>query len=432
MFIITVKWASRLVKGEDKDLQEARGHMDKALDRLEQATRLAILSNTENLQKMNEELLQNQEHHSQVLKEQKDQLDAIEAELREMTKLVAAWQWKRDYSEAGQGRGKGMEEQLVTLRPLAQTIRSYLENVEARITEYHILKETMVPGTCTWFFAEEAWADWLETRSPFLSVVGKPGTGKGHLAAAIYDHLCSRRREGPDGEDDNCVTHFYFRGDRESLTDFNKAVASVVYQVSEQSTSACKLIHTELCCRKFGHEKVDVTEWKALLDELLAPVFDSGSKRRLFIVFDGFDELEDDDKETFVEFLAAVVDRGLRIHVCFTSQPDAIKIDGEEAKRTYLQVDMDKDRQKQLPDIKALAWDRVNGLDGLKKFSRYVKQRITEKVEEVAPSESMKWNIILLPFPFVINPVFPSLCSSLLFLTRLTRHAVCRTHAPPV
>ncbi|KAK7397706.1 hypothetical protein QQX98_012921 [Neonectria punicea] len=59
------KWASRLVKGEDGDLQEAQRQMDKALDRLEDVTRLAIW-----LQKMSEELQQNQEHHSRVLAEQ--------------------------------------------------------------------------------------------------------------------------------------------------------------------------------------------------------------------------------------------------------------------------------------------------------------------------------------------------------------------------
>ncbi|KAK7397705.1 hypothetical protein QQX98_012920 [Neonectria punicea] len=242
----------------------------------------------------------------------------------------------------------------------------------------------MVPGTCTWFFAEKD-----ETRSPFLAVNGEPGTGKGHLAAAIYDHLGSRFREGPNDKDDNCVAHFYFRDDRKSLADFDNAIASVVYQVSEQSTSAGKLIHRKLCCRRIL-EEVDVTEWKELLDELLAPLFHSGSKRQLFIVFDGFDELKEDHRESFTEFLADVADRRLRIYVCFTSQPGVTRINGEQDEPICLGVVMAK--QKQLPDIKALAWDRVNGLDGLKNFSRYVKQRITEKVEEVAPSESMKWN----------------------------------------
>ncbi|RSL71944.1 hypothetical protein CEP54_001048 [Fusarium duplospermum] len=383
------KWASRLVKGDDSDLQDAHRRMDKALDRLENATRLAILSNSENLQKMNEELRQNQEHHSRVLEEQTAQLNAIRAEFHEMAKLVAAWQRKGDNGKTGQDRGKGPEGQVATARPLAQVILSYFKNVEARITEYHILKETMVPGTCSWFFAEKAWVDWLssqqdETRSQVLSVIGGPGTGKGHLAAAIYDHLHSRFRGGPDGNDDNCVAHFYFRGGRESLPDLNDAVASVVYQVCEQSTSACGIIYRNLCCRKFGHDEVDVTEWKSLLDELLAPVFDSGSKRRLFIIFDHFDDLLGDDINSFIEFLDNVEDRGLRIHVCFTSQPFVTRVDGEEIEPSYLKVVMDK--QKQLPDIKALAWDRVNGLDGLKKFSRYVKQRITEKVEEVAPN----------------------------------------------
>lgn len=444
MFIIAEKWASAVLKGEDGDLKEARGHMDKALDRLREATGDAILRNTENtqeslqemnenLQKMDEELQQNQEHHSQALKEQKDQLDTIEADVSEVLKLVAAGLRKRDYGEAGQGRGKRMEEspQLAALKPMTQLIRSYLENVEARVTEYHILKETMVPGTCTWFFAEKAWADWLfiqhdETRSPFLSVTGEPGTGKGHLAAAIYDHLCSKLRGDPDGKDNNYVAHFYFRGDRKSLADFNKAVASVVYQVSEQSPGACELIHKNLCGREALSDYVDVTEWKELLDKLIAPVFDRESKRRLFLVFDGLDELEQDEMDSSAEFLTSVLDRGLRIHVCFTFRSGALKISGERA----FQVVMDK--QKQLPDIRALAWDRVNGLDGLKKFSRYVKQRIAEKVEEVAPSESMKQNRVLPPFPFVINPVFPSLCSSLPFLTHPVRHAVCRTPASPV
>uniref|UniRef100_L2FJZ9 Uncharacterized protein n=2 Tax=Colletotrichum fructicola (strain Nara gc5) TaxID=1213859 RepID=L2FJZ9_COLFN len=42
-------------------------------------------------------------------------------------------------------------------------------------------------------------------------------------------------------------------------------------------------------------------------------------------------------------------------------------------------------REKQMMDLRTIIWARINSLSALKKFSRYVQQRVADKTEEIAP-----------------------------------------------
>ncbi|KAJ0361168.1 hypothetical protein COL154_007035 [Colletotrichum chrysophilum] len=105
--------------------------------------------------------------------------------------------------------------------------------------------------------------------------------------------------------------------------------------------------------------------WQHLAIFLLKPLFEQNSKFNLFIVLDGLDEMR--DLNAFKEFLS--------IPERLEDFPKDIRL---------LQIEATKDKQRQ--DFKVLIWHRINSLGCLKKFSRYVKQRVAVAVEETSPN----------------------------------------------
>ncbi|CAM1507730.1 Fc.00g045780.m01.CDS01 [Cosmosporella sp. VM-42] len=374
------KWITNLMQGEDSDLGGARKNMDKQLSRLQNATEFAILGNTEELQIMSLELQKNQQSHTAMLVEQKELMSSIrdttENIRSDMTKLLKAFEeQKKDRSKESKGKASAAEQSKPSS---AKRIRNSLPLVEGDEHEYHILKETMVDDTCTWVFSEPQWEEWLhheDIQRPILAITGQPGTGKSHIGAAVYNRLLQHAQE--DTSKRTCATHFYFREQQQSLSSFINAVITVINQVVEQSSPLCELINTEFLKDELD---MDLWSWKDLVDGLLAPTFRQGSKNRLFILFDGIDEL--DSLPSLAEFFQIIKDKNLRIYVAFTSRPSAIPQISETTPILSIEVA----KEKQMSDLKALVWNRLNTLSALRKFGRYVKQRVADKVEEAAPN----------------------------------------------
>ncbi|KAF7563389.1 hypothetical protein G7046_g719 [Stylonectria norvegica] len=374
------KWITNLWQGEDTELGGARKGMDQKLAYLQNATEFAILGNTEELQKMTLELQRNQQSHQAMLEEQKEVMGAIrdttENIRSDMTKLLKAFdEQKKDRSREQKGKPSSTEQ---NKPPSAKRIRNMLPEVEGEDHEYHILKETMVKDTCSWVSSEPLWEEWLSQEGDsraLLAITGQPGTGKSHIGATIFDKLFKIAAE--DTTKRTCATHFYFREQHKSLSGFIYAVITIVNQVVEQSSPLCELINTEYLKDEVA---IDVWVWRDLVQHLLGSAFKKGSTSRLFVVFDGIDEL--DTLSDFTDFLKIIEEEGLRISVVFTSRPEVLPPVSEIAPVLELQVTKDK----QLQDLKALVWNRMNTLAALRRFGRYIKQRIADKVEAAAPN----------------------------------------------
>jgi hypothetical protein len=365
------------VEGQDGDLGAARQNMDRNLARLQNATEFAILGNTEELQLMTIELEKNQHSHTAMLLEQREVMHSIQdtAEIirDDMAKLLKAFDdQKRDSriksSSADQSKPAS-----------AKRIRNSIPEVEDEDHEYHILKETMVEDTCTWIFSEPNWEDWLRDREgprPLLVISGQQGTGKSHIGAAVYDCLAAIALE--DSSSRTCAAHFYCREQHPSLSTFISAISTTINQIVEQSSPLCEMVNNEFLK---DENNIDIWSWEELTRSLLVPVFQRGSKNHLFLVIDAVDEL--DMLSEFTEFLTIVQEEDLQISITCTTRPDILAV--PEA-TPILEIHVDK--QKQLSDVKALIWNRLNSLSSLRRFGRYVQQRIAGKVEEAAPSRS--------------------------------------------
>ncbi|KAH8660269.1 hypothetical protein BX600DRAFT_499475 [Xylariales sp. PMI_506] len=377
------KWIGNLLNGQDGDLSGARKGMDQRLDNLRQATEFAILGNTEENKKMTAELNENQQQHTQMLEEQKEVLNSIQEDTKvirdDLSKLLKAFSDQKHERESSSKDKNKLPAGTQNKPPSANRIRNSLPAVADETHEYLILKETMVADTCTWLFQEASWEAWLaqkDTSPTFLGIVGAPGTGKSHIAASIVDKLKAKAAE--DTTHHSCAAHFYFREQSEGLSTFLHAVVTVINQVVEQSSTLCEKIAYE-----FTRDEVtiDTYNWIDLVKKLLDPAFGEKSKNRLLILLDGVDELDAKERDAFHKFCGIIVENKLNISVVFTARTEFAT---ERQLTNFESIEVTK--EKQSSDLKAIIWHRLTTADGLRRFSRYVQQRIADKIEEVSPN----------------------------------------------
>ena len=373
-----------MVRGEDGDLGGARKKMDTSLSRLTSATEYAILGNTEELQRMNSDLQQNQDMQTKMMEDQTRMLenvmqsqDGVRSDLQNIKQLLVMFDERRKEDGSKQkGTALGQSKK----PPTFNQVRSYFEDTLNPAHEYRYVKESYIPETSTWVFDEPLWGNWLAREpgsetSSFLALLGPPGAGKSHLAAVIYDRLVGMAAK--DTANDTCVASFYFRETTKDLNELWKAVNWAVLQIADQSTVVCEKI-----CAQLQQEDlyVDNDDWKDVWTKLVQPCFTSGSKSRLYVVWDGCDELSEWDLGELWKFFALVKDTAdLNVKFICTARSTL-----EEHLRKVGAQCIQVSKEKQLPDLKALIWHHLNNDSGLRRFSKYAKQRISSTLEEKA------------------------------------------------
>lgn len=371
------KWIHNLFLGDDGELGEARSDMTRKIDRLQQATEFAILGNTDETLKMTAQLDENQRSHQEMLQEVGQAINIIHENTEnikdDMAKLLKLF--------GEQGSEKHLERPQGNKPPSANSIRNSLPVVGRDDHEYRVLKETLLPESCTWVFSEREWGKWLNMEDgtrPMLAITGHPGSGKSHLAASIHDKLEQMAREDETGN--TAVAHFYFREQEETFSYFLCGIVTVVNQIAETNYVACEKISAQRNRDDIHFQRSSL--WQGIAKHLLGAVFEKDAKLRLFIVFDGLDELR--DWPNFKTFWSNfVVAERLKVSLVVTTRPERLE-DLPESTR-IMRIEMTKEKQRQ--DLKSLIWYYINSLGHLKRFSRYVQQRISDTVEESSPSE---------------------------------------------
>ncbi|VZI19869.1 unnamed protein product, partial [Fusarium fujikuroi] len=369
------KWISNLFKGDDGELGGARANMNKNLDHLQQATEFAILGNTEETLAMASQLDENQKSHAEMLERVGHTIDTIHENTENIRGDIA----KILKLFGGQKKEKAMEKPQANKPTSSNSIRNAMPIVFNDDHEYHALKETLLPDSCSWLFSEPEWEEWLKlpdgTR-PILAVASEPGTGKSHMAAALHDKLAQRASEDETGH--TCVAHFYFREQEDAFAFLLCGVITVINRIAETNYAACEKLNAQIARDDLD---IDTKLWQNLVEHLLGAVFAPDSKFNLFIVLDGLDELR--DWANFKLFLTDYFNgKGLKISLVVTSRPEKLDDLPEGTKVTRIEAT----KKKQIQDLRALVWSEINALNNLRRFSRYVQQRIADNIEEASPN----------------------------------------------
>ncbi|KAL2847867.1 hypothetical protein BJY01DRAFT_163919 [Aspergillus pseudoustus] len=386
------KWIVNLFNGEDGELADARKKMDNAVSRLQSATEFAILGNTEELQRMNADLKQNQElqvkrmeDQSRLIERVLTRQDSVRNELSDIRKLLLVFNERKAVDLSNEG---GMNNS--RSNPSSRSrIRSVFADAGDPSCEYNEVKESLVPETCTWIFEEPEWTRWLgqvdepvEESTRILLVSGSPGIGKSHLAAASFDKLVQRAGQcQDDARSATCVAHFYFRAINGGTSKFYQAINWIAVQIAEQNASLGERISSLM---EMDSMEFDPCVWQEIWGSFIQPFFSTtGEASQLQIVLDGLDELKHrQDIREMRDFLKLVQDTpGLRVRVLCTARTAFLpKLEQLRSASTAITVT----KSKILPDLRALIWHHLNTNSRLRHMSRHTKQRVSSKLEEVS------------------------------------------------
>lgn len=385
------KWIQQIVAGDDSELSETRNKLALSLDRLRDATSLAILGNTEDLKRMNRELADNQKRHQEKLADQSrlllDIMVSNQAISNGVDVLLRALEENRRRQEV-EGTSDTILGKKKQVPISANLIRNALPHVDDDdVSEYYIVHEGLVKDPCRWVLSAPVWASWVHASKttkprPPLIITGAPGIGKTHLAVVVYDELVTSH----GNNDRTAVTHFYFREHRPSLSVFRSALYAVIKQVSQQSAYFC-----DVFCAQFNMEgnDIDAADWRQLVTKLLAPAFGEHSVAQLFVVLDGVDELEPSENGELTDFLEFIARQRLSISVVLTlrngdddNDPWSRYFHGDAGGPKFL---LPVSMGDQLPTLKMMVWSRLNSLWALRRLSRRAKQTIADRIVKISP-----------------------------------------------
>lgn len=387
-----------MIRGEDSELGDARKQMDRTLSRLQEATQLATLANTEDnlaktddLNKMMTELKQNEENQHAVLLKHVEMFTesyAMEQDMRDEQR--AMYKFIRAHSDR-HVRNNASSTAAPAPPSGSARIRSYLElGVDPQYV-YNELKESILPDTGRWLFGDEPhplWEAWLSRTGPQILIIeGDGGVGKSCLTAAVYDHLVQLI----DPEEPTSVVRFHFRESTNGLDlqsslyfgsyQVENAIKWMIVQMAEHDTKICQQINTEISRED---SELDLTDWRSNWSLLVTPLFKT--ERQLQIVLDGLDELLQDRMGLdLIKFFQFVQTQDTNLKIFCTIRPpflEMLKLKNVD----YSTIRVEKSHQ--LRHMKALIWKYFESNPNLRKFSSTTKQNISKLLEDHSPSKS--------------------------------------------
>lgn len=383
--------------------------MDTSLSRLQSATEFVLLDNSENildqqgrsLQKLSQlrgDLLRNAEKQEEIAANQKAMLedisDDVKAMMKDMKKLLSLQQTSKT----------GQHQDAILVEKLWGNVVRHFYGSPGVLTSKDLpfpdmlailanLEKSQVEGTGSWLFEHRTWLDWADwsMNSPaLLWLVGRPGIGKTYLSLSIYQQLCRLR----NSEHEVCTAYFSCRQFDRTRRHARDILRNCAIQIADQSPAirqrleamwrnysilariledddARQFIYFKE--RGFHHDSKDI-------DIFVYENFHKSSANQLFIIVDGINELQDEERERFYDSVRHVENKELRIKFVVTSDYDV------EDKVSSKTIEVSKELV--LPDLKKTLWTKINSddsaYDDLRRLSKYNKQRLARAIEKNA------------------------------------------------
>ena len=242
-----------------------------------------------------------------------------------------------------------------------------------------------IEGTFTWFRTQSVYTDFEAGKLPMLWISGPAGMGKSTLAYTVVKPLQEEFR----GDANTSVAHFFFReeGERKFPLEMLRSCAlQIAIQDSGYREEA--VAEAQAYERPKGEYLGDprlMSSGESMWELLFMARFTKKSGRRLLLVLDGLDEVEEGERNLIKRVLASVsVAEDMNIQVLFTSDPGVFDLNPEATKTKVFEMT----KELMLPDIRAIIIGRIRGLSRLRKLPQRIKNKIVARISKKADSET--------------------------------------------
>lgn len=411
-----VRWAKNLVDNGDPKLKGAYETLHKHLQRLEQATMMATLAQTietsRDVKALGSGLDQRFEQTNFLVIETKG--FARDAALNSQETLAAV----RDMGNNSEALKEFLQSNFTTLNKRLREREgagkaatkdglvdsgarksTALNEVRQRLQNCHnvnwegSLKESRrsyAPGTFEWLSSEEGFSAIVEAKIRLYWIAGEAGMGKSTLTGHIIDTL---RRE-LNYEPTASIAYYYFKESVRWGNNYTALLCACAVQVAEQDTRYREDILADLQRQR---EWADTTTFNdgdngKLEEVLLFSKFHNKSDRRLVVVLDGIEELDEYEKRHVRRLVSKIEQFGVRIQMIITSTPTGLFLEAPDAKHSRL----DLDKERIFKDIRLIVSYQIKSFSRLRKLSPKLRQRIAFKLRQKSDSQYPYYKHLLL------------------------------------
>ena len=282
---------------------------------------------------------------------------------------------------------KGPQEKLVdagSRKSIAmRTLEALLNYKLDDETDFMSIESHYIDGTYSWFRTQKAYNDFEAGKVQLLWLSGPAGMGKSTLAYTIVKAL----QDEFIGDTTTTVAHFFFSedGNRRFVSEMLRSCAlQVAIRNNSYREETVADVHIYEKRPRDRLKNPALREDHAKLWELLFQTkFTKKSGRRLVLILDGLDEIDEDDHKYIEMILKDVSSAGhMNIQVMFVSDPGSFS-PGPETKMQVFEIT----KELILPDIRAIIVARLKSLSRMRKLSQQTKRKITTRLCKQADSE---------------------------------------------
>ena len=236
-------------------------------------------------------------------------------------------------------------------------------------------------GTTSWLFEEELYKGWEMNEKPILWLHGLPGTGKTFLASSVAERLklrSKRLRRSPCG-------WFFFSNTRDDTKSIVNALVGAVLQIAQEDEVYAKQVLASLENQERNWFNASLSEvWDAFYKDRFTTKRVDQSEVELALVFDGFENVLDDERREFLRLCKQIKEQGLAIRVLLMGvsdlEQDLMTLDEDHVSKILI------DESKNRKDIELFVDDRMKGLT--RKFEKETLTTIASRLKEKGKSRS--------------------------------------------
>ncbi|KAJ6036165.1 hypothetical protein N7540_000444 [Penicillium herquei] len=177
-----------------------------------------------------------------------------------------------------------------------QNERALLQDLASNYHDFKNFNPLRVQGTCEWFFADERFCNWRDSRtSGLLWISAGPGCGKSVLSRALIDE-----RRLSTQVTTSKICHFFFKdGDERRMHPAN-AFCAILHQLFMHDSSSSLIQHALARYKSYGN---NLAQNFGELWEIFIDCAGSLDTAELVCVIDALDECQKDGRRQFIEQL---------------------------------------------------------------------------------------------------------------------------------
>jgi Cdc6-like AAA superfamily ATPase len=279
-----------------------------------------------------------------------------------------------------------------------------MSQIESRMK---MIGSNYVKGTFSWLEKNDQYLIWFKAQaSPFLCVSGPPGAGKTYFTSRVCSVIQETRKahrltkDATKAQENISLAYFFFDSGRQDTQSLQTALSTIIVQIASQDSRYCENIAKEVESLT-GKTEPDA---KALWTDFILAKLQrrDETKRQVYVLLDGIDELKEEDAKSLLSFFAELSCDKIALQVMITGSPEILK-DMKLGKRCDIDLPENaKSRSDGDSDISKIIKDRISKMENLKGFKPEVQQDIVKYLD----SESDGMPVQPLKF---LNPNSPML-----------------------